>query len=155
MSHKTCNAHCGVQLGTHSHEFIVRNNFNHATLVILANKVNRQLCPALGEVKETIREIPSADVFLVNYVFVDLVLDNILGCLSRHNLDDVTHRKVQEYTKLYYEHRGNIEAADSLPIATFVSFDDDLVIDPIALARIKAVLYAIDARVYGRISKYE
>lgn len=151
----SCHKCSTIRLHSHSHERLVKHTFNRNVLITLASRVNRQICPALGEVKETIRELPSANVFLVNYVFVDLVLDNILGCLLRHNLDETTLIKVVEYTNLYYTHRDNIEAADSIPIESFVSFDDNLIMDEVTLKRIKAVLYAIDARVYGRISKYE
>ena len=124
----------------------------------LANRVRGRMnhrCHTYGNIEETIREIPSANVFLVNHEFVDLLIDEIRGCLPAYNMSRAVVNKVKEYVKLYYVYYKDIELVGSLVINDLIAVNENLITDEVTAERIKAVLYALKDRLEGRINEYE
>ena len=124
----------------------------------LANRVRGSLnhrCHTYGDIRETIREIPSANVFLVNHEFVDLLIDEILGCLPSYNMSREVVDRVKRYVRLYYVYYRDLEQVGSLVISDLISIEDNLITSDIEAERTKAVLYALKDRLEGRINEYE
>jgi len=125
---------------------------------MLANRVRGSLnhrCHTYGDIRETIREIPSADVYLVNHEFVDLLIDEIQGCLPSCNLSREVVKRVKHYVSLYYTYYKDLEMVGSLVITSTISLDENLITSDIEAGRTKAVLYALKDRLEGRINEYE
>ena len=120
----------------------VRGSFNHR-------------CHTYGDIRETIKEIPAANVYLVNHEFIDLMIDEILGCLPINNLGCTVVDRVKRYVKLYYIYYKDIELVGSLVINDIMPINEDLIMNEIDADRIKAVLYALSDRLEGRINGYE
>jgi len=108
-----------------------------------------------GEIRETIKEIPIANIYLVNHEFIDLMLDDILGCLNTQNISRTTVDRVRKYVDYYYVYYKDIELVGSLVVTGIISITDNLVTDETEANRIKAVLYALKDRLDGRICNYE
>jgi hypothetical protein len=124
----------------------------------LANRLRGSLnhrCHTYGNIHETIREIPSAGVFLVNHEFVDLLIDEIQGCLPSYNMSSEVVSRVKEYVRLYYVYYKNLELVGSLVISDLISIDENIMTSDIEAGRTKAVLYALKDRLEGRINEYE
>jgi len=123
-----------------------------------ANRIRGRLnhrCHTYGNIRETIREIPSANVFLVNHEFVDLLIDEILGCLPAYNMSREVVSRVKELVRLYYVYYRDLEKIGSLVVNDLISIEDNLIMDDIVAGRTKAVLYALQDRLEGRINVYE
>jgi hypothetical protein len=112
-------------------------------------------CHTYGNILETVKEIPSAGVFLVNHEFVDLLIDEILGCLPAYNMSREVVNKVKSYVRLYYVYYKDLELVGELVISDLVSLDENLITSDIEAGRTKAVLYALKDRLEGRINEYE
>ncbi len=124
----------------------------------LANRVRGSLnhrCHTYGNIRETIKEIPSADVFLVNHEFIDLLIDEILGCLPKYNMSREVVKTVEEYVKLYYVYYKDITLVGSLVMNDLIAIDENLITDEVTANRTKAILYALSDRLEGRINAYE
>jgi len=124
----------------------------------LANRVRGSMnhrCHTYGNICETIKEIPAANVFLVNHEFVDLLIDEILDCLPECNLSRQVVTKVKAYVKLYYVHYKDIETVGSLLLNNVIPIEQSLIADELEAERIKAVLYALQDRLEGRVNGYE
>jgi len=124
----------------------------------LANRVRGSMnhsCHTYGNIRETIKEIPAADVFLVNHEFIDLLISEIVGCLPSYNMSRAVVNKVREYVKLYYVYYKDIELVGSLVINDLIALDKNLITDPVVVGRTKAILYALSDRLEGRIHEYE
>ena len=124
----------------------------------LANRVRGSMnhnCHTYGNIRETIKEIPAADVFLVNHEFIDLLISEIVGCLPSYNMSRVVVDRVKEYVKLYYVYYKDIELVGSLVINDLIALDKNLITDPVIVGRTKAILYALSNRLEGRINEYE
>ena len=124
----------------------------------LANRIRGSLnhrCHTYGNILETVKEIPSAGVFLVNHEFVDLLIDEILGCLPAYNMSREVVNRVKSYVRLYYVYYKDLELVGSLVISDLVSLDENLITSDIEAGRTKAVLYALKDRLEGRINEYE
>ena len=127
-------------------------------IIGLANRVRGNLnhrCHTYGDIRETIKEIPSANVFLVNHEFVDLLIDEILGCLPAYNMSRTVVKRVKNYVRLYYAYYRDLESVGSLVISDLISVDENLITSEIDAERTKAVLYALKDRLEGRINGYE
>jgi len=118
-------------------------------------KYTYSTCDVCGEVPETIREIPSIKLYIVNYEFINLCLDEILGCLREYNLGPTTVCKVKEYVNLYYEYYGRIQDVGSIHLNAIIELDESLMVDPEKVDKTKAILYAIDNRLNGKVCPYE
>ncbi len=112
-------------------------------------------CDIYGEVEETIKEVPSIDLYIINYEFINLCIDEILCCLNASNLSKTTVASIKNYVDLYYEYYGEIEMVGSLHINEVVALDEALMVDPVKVGRTKAVLYAIDDRLKGEVYQDE
>jgi hypothetical protein len=133
-------------------------NQDRAYIARLANRLRGRLnhrCHTYGNIKPTIKEIPAANVFLVNHVFIDLLIDHILGCLPTRNMSKEVVDKVCYYTEQYYIYYKDIELVGSLVIGDTVKLDKNLIADPTVVGRTKAVLYALSDRLKGRINANE
>jgi len=112
-------------------------------------------CHTYGNIKETIKEIPASNVFLVNHEFIDLIVDNIINCLPKHNMSQAVVARVEKYTSYYYVYYKDIEQVGSLVVTDLVSINNNLIADPVVAARTKAILYAVASRLEGKINAYE
>ena len=131
---------------------------NVAYIKGLANRVRGSLnhrCHTYGDIRETIKEIPAANVYLVNHEFVDLLIDEILGCLPVYNISREVVKRVKNYVRLYYVYYKDLELIGSLVISDLISVDENLITSEVEAERTKAVLYALKDRLEGRINGYE
>ena len=133
-------------------------NSNVAYIRGLANRVRGSMqhsCHTYGDIRETVKEIPAANVFLVNHEFIDLLIDEIRDCLPHRNISDAVVCKVKDYVDLYYIYYKDIELVGSLVLNNIVSIDKNLITDPVVVARTKAILYTLDQRLKGKINVCE
>ena len=131
---------------------------DRAYIAGLANRLRGRLnhrCHTYGNIRETIREVPSAGVYLVNHEFVDLLIDEILGCLPSYNMSREVVNRVKKLVRLYYVYYKDLEMVGSLVVSDLISIDENLITSDIEAGRIKAVLYALKDRLEGRINEYE
>jgi hypothetical protein len=105
----------------------------------------------IGSVCETIKEIPAAGVYIVNYEFVDLMVDRLLQCLNVNNLSPETIVKIDYYLKMYYENIDNLDELDSIAYDTAIDLDKELMLDTEDADRLRAILIAFDARIKGEV----
>jgi len=133
-------------------ELCDRKEIKHMAMCI---QYTYSTCNIYGTVEEIIKEVPSINLYIVNYEFINLCVDEILCCLNTGNLSKTTAANVKNYVDLYYEYYGEIEMVGSLHINEVVALDETLMVDPVKVNRTKAVLYAIDDRLNGEVYQYE
>jgi hypothetical protein len=105
----------------------------------------------VGIVQETIKEIPAANVYIVNYEFVDLLIDRIIGNLNSCNVSDCTIQKLDYYLEYFYTFGENLDEIGALLDNKLYRLDQNLLLDETESGRIKAVLTALNKRLNGEI----
>ena len=108
-----------------------------------------------GDVPVMIKEVPAIGLFIVNYEFIDLCVDEIRGCLPTQNVCHTTCVKVREYVDYYYKYYNAIDNVGTISLDETVSMSENLLVDPVEVARVKAALRVLDNRLKGCISDCE
>ena len=124
----------------------------------LANRVRGSLnhrCHTYGDIREFVKEIPEANVFLVNHEFIDLLIDEILGVLPTCNISQSVVRRVRKYVELYYVYYKDLDLVGSLVVNDIIPITENLIADETEANRIKAILTALADRLEGRVYEYE
>lgn len=131
---------------------------NRGHILGLANRVRGRLnhrCHTYGNIREFVKEIPAANVFLVNHEFIDLLIDEIKGCLPSYNMSREVVSRVKHYVQLYYVYYNDLELVGSLIVNDLIPIGENLITTDEEANRTKAILYALSDRLEGRVYEYE
>jgi len=127
-------------------------------IITLANRVRGRLnhkCRTYGNVKEFIKELPKANIYITNHEFIDLLIDEITDCLPYYNMSMELVAKVKKYVDLYYVYYRNLELIGSLVVNDIVPISKNIIMGEEEANRTKTILYALYARLQGEIYAYE